>query len=257
MRILSCLALIPLFYSGNVFAEEGATKIVSEPPYAAVTIITNEWTTHFDQEIEDYKRRGISAETIAKAQLKFDEIKRENPSETINCITPCIVNIPFKFWNSSDITVTKEGFPDYATRSLSHLAKRSAKSAPEQINIIFKMPKSVPESCVFYADYVVEGSHKEQACYRPRGVGPKTIRRNKLSYKCVVEFDLDRTGRTENIKIANCPEKKLEKLTLKNVKNWRYVPKIEAGETVAVKGIQTKILYSYYDKYGDAYPFAE
>jgi len=253
MRLMTCLAILFLLPSTNAFAQDYTTEIISEPPEVAVKIITNAWTARFNDEIEKFKRQGYSPENIAKLQSGFEDIKRKNPSKIINCITPCKINIPFKTWQRSEISAIKQGFPNYSA-NLSTFSKVQAKTPPEQINLVLSTPNSVPKSCIFDDGYGFKDSQNEQPCYRPKSEAPKSLRRKKLSYKCEVEFDLDVTGKTENIQITNCPEKKLYNLTLKNVQYWRYVPKTEAGKAVTVKGLRSNISYIYSDKYGKKYP---
>lgn len=60
---------------------------------------------------------------------------------------------------------------------------------------------------------------------------------------CTVEFTVTEIGTTENITIADCPEKVFERASKKAAAKFKYKPRVVDGTAVRVPGVQNRFIF--------------
>lgn len=246
-------SLFLLSFATDVAADE-KTQITSEPPMVRVSVKTNAWVDELIKKQEEgLRKQSASGQSFENMRLIHEKLKHENPSVIVSCITPCELDFTDEIWRKSELTTDKKGFPIFRN-DLRRYFDLDELLPPSEIHVKLKMPKTIPGSCLFDEGFVFSGSQAAQPCFRPNGKAPKSFRKNEFSYKCLVQFDLDKLGKTQNVQVSNCP-KKLQKTANKTIQSWRYVPEIIDGRAVEVKAVKTNILYVYTDTEGRKYPF--
>lgn len=61
---------------------------------------------------------------------------------------------------------------------------------------------------------------------------------------CSVRFDVTPDGTPTNITITTCDSSLFERSTIRAVERWRYEPRVEGGQAVWRRGVQTRLDYS-------------
>lgn len=96
---------------------------------------------------------------------------------------------------------------------------------------------------------VVSGDHPAFPCVR-RTPYYATSPASYSDGQCEIEFQVDEYGVVFNGKIVYCTEKHFAEPMLKNVREWRYIPKVQAGKFVVSEKITTKVKREYLDLKG-------
>ncbi|WBQ09540.1 energy transducer TonB [Hyphomonadaceae bacterium ML37] len=65
-----------------------------------------------------------------------------------------------------------------------------------------------------------------------------------LEGQCTVQFDVTPDGNPTNINILNCTSTLFQSATVRAVERWRYEPRIEGGNAVWRRGVQTTLVYN-------------
>jgi protein TonB len=60
---------------------------------------------------------------------------------------------------------------------------------------------------------------------------------------CTVQFDVTPDGQPTNISIVSCTSTLFQAATIRAVERWRYEPRIEGGNAVWRRGVQTRLDY--------------
>jgi len=71
---------------------------------------------------------------------------------------------------------------------------------------------------------------------------PRAAERGTEGY-CTVQFDVTPDGTPTNIEAIDCSSSLFERSTVRAVERWRYEPKIENGNAVWRRGVQTRLDY--------------
>jgi len=71
---------------------------------------------------------------------------------------------------------------------------------------------------------------------------PRAAERGTEGY-CTVEFDVTPDGTPTNIEAIDCSSSLFERSTVRAVERWRYEPKIENGNAVWRRDVQTRLDY--------------
>lgn len=85
-------------------------------------------------------------------------------------------------------------------------------------------------------------------CYR---VPPLTPPDTYESGFCIAVFDVNQNGFTENIKAKDCTHPNFKRQSEAVVRSWTYTPKIERGQAVTQRGVETKLTYRIVDLSGE------
>ena len=105
-----------------------------------------------------------------------------------------------------------------------------------------------------YRDFMKTPNKPDQditPCHRaPPFIPPGT----DVSGFCIAVFDVNKYGRTENIKATECTHENFVAQSEGIVQTWSYTPKIERGEPVTQTGVKTKLTYRIMDKTGALLP---
>ncbi|MBL4674269.1 MAG: tetratricopeptide repeat protein [Arenicella sp.] len=81
---------------------------------------------------------------------------------------------------------------------------------------------------------------KANATYRSRG------ERTKLEGFVLLKFDVDSNGMVQNINLLELEgDRKLVKLAIGALKDYRYIPVVRNNKTVKTKGLETKIVFKW------------
>ena len=83
---------------------------------------------------------------------------------------------------------------------------------------------------------------------------PKVPSKAEKSGRCLVHFDINALGETENAKIKSCTDDVFAKAAMKYVKKTEYYPKMENGVAVPRKNWGKSIRFSLTDEYGRYIP---
>jgi len=65
-----------------------------------------------------------------------------------------------------------------------------------------------------------------------------------LEGQCTVQFDVTPDGNPTHINILNCTSTLFQSATVRAVERWRYEPRIEGGNAVWRRGVQTTLVYN-------------
>lgn len=71
---------------------------------------------------------------------------------------------------------------------------------------------------------------------------PRAAERGVEGY-CTMQFDVTPDGTPTNIEAINCSSSLFERASTRAVERWRYEPKIEGGNAVWRRGVQTRLDY--------------
>ncbi len=85
-------------------------------------------------------------------------------------------------------------------------------------------------------------------CYRvPPLIPPDTYE----SGFCIAVFDVNQNGFPENIEAKDCTHPNFKRQSEAVVRSWTYTPKIERGQAVTQRGVETKLTYRIMDRSGE------
>lgn len=90
-------------------------------------------------------------------------------------------------------------------------------------------------------------------CYRAPPVVPSGV--NESGF-CIMVFDINNYGRTENIR-ADCTHETFIRNSELVVGTWSFTPKVERGMPVTQKDVETKVTYRVMDESGNLLPGPE
>ncbi len=62
-------------------------------------------------------------------------------------------------------------------------------------------------------------------------------------YVVVVKFDVNASGKTENIEVIETTHSCFDKAAIKSIEKWTYLPRIVEGQPIARSGVATKIIF--------------
>ncbi len=91
-------------------------------------------------------------------------------------------------------------------------------------------------------------------CYRAPPVVPSGV--NESGF-CIMVFDVNNYGRTENIRATDCTHEKFVRNSEMVVGTWSFTPKVERGMPVTQKDVKTKLTYRVMDDSGSLLPGPE
>jgi len=78
--------------------------------------------------------------------------------------------------------------------------------------------------------------------------------RAERSGHCDVRFNVSAEGAPYDIKVTRCTQSLFERSTLRSVAKWKYRPRIENGQAVAMQGITNRVVYRLTDERGEIIP---
>ncbi len=71
---------------------------------------------------------------------------------------------------------------------------------------------------------------------------------------CNVRFNVSAEGAPYDIQITSCTQSLFEGATLKSVAKWKYRPRIQNGQAVAMQGVTNRVSYNLTDERGEIIP---
>jgi len=87
-------------------------------------------------------------------------------------------------------------------------------------------------------------NHEYYKTYIPKGLYPKELCDSGFEGYTIVEFDIDASGRTQNHRVIESDAKhEFEKVSILRVSGMKYEPRTIDGESLEVKGVQTKLRF--------------
>ena len=73
---------------------------------------------------------------------------------------------------------------------------------------------------------------------------PDELRLNGVTGWTEVEFDIDKNGRTRNIRIVDSdPKRAFDQVSRDTVRKWKYQPRKANGKPIAVKAVRSKLTF--------------
>lgn len=88
-------------------------------------------------------------------------------------------------------------------------------------------------------------------CYRAPPVVPGGVSESGF---CIMVFDVNNYGRTENIRATECTHENFVRNSELVVGTWSFTPKVERGMPVTQKDVKTKLTYRVMDDSGTLLP---
>lgn len=108
-----------------------------------------------------------------------------------------------------------------------------------------------------YADFMAVQDKPDtdaKPCYRAPPVVPPGV--NESGF-CIMVFDVNNYGRTENIRATDCTHENFVRNSEMVVGTWSFTPKVERGMPVTQKDVKTKLTYRVMDDSGSLLPGPE
>jgi len=167
-----------------------------------------------------------------------------------SCLTPCSVDLRKKKKKYYEITFYKSGY-------LLKQERLASDGSEGQISVYMRTAKPVwKNTSAFYKNNCKDasGDHPALPCVR---IPPIIPSKTKRSGHCEIEFQVDEYGVIINSKIVYCTEKSFARTSLRSLRKWRYIPKVQNGKFVPSEKIHSKIHYKLQDAKGKLKPEQE
>lgn len=83
---------------------------------------------------------------------------------------------------------------------------------------------------------------------------PNMPSRADRSGHCDVKFNVSAAGTPYDIQVTSCSQSLFVRSTLKSVAKWKYRPRIQNGQAVAMQGVTNRVTYNLTDERGQLIP---
>ena len=172
-----------------------------------------------------------------------------------SCLTPCSIDLRKKkkkqITTIYEVTFYKSGYLREQKRldndgRLDQISVNMRKASPVWENISDSHKHRCKNSV---------GDHPALPCVRTP-IRPPLLRINRSGH-CEIEFQVDEYGVIINSKIVYCTAKSLARESLRAVRSWRYIPKLQAGKFVQSQKITNKVSIKLHDPKGVLLPEQE